>query len=213
MSEARCDYACATCTTVASFRGDRSRMPEACPTLTQSEIAADISGYLEDENQDIMQIADRTPFDAEGQKRNRVDELIMYAQELGYKRIGIAFCVSMIKEAQELVRRLEAAELEARAVCCRVGAVDYEEIHLTKAHPERFAAICNPIAQGKLLNEAEVDLTVQMGLCIGHDILLQQNSKAPVTTLVVKDRALDHKPILALRPGAKEPAAHSPSKS
>lgn len=194
-------YACSTCQTVASFRGDCTRMPEGCPTLTHPEITKDVSGYLEEAPQAIMQTADKAPFDEQKRKRNRVEELIYYAQELGYKRVGIAYCVSMIKEAQELVRRLEEAGLEGVSSCCRTGSVDYGEIGLTKAHPERFAAICNPIAQGKLLAEAEVDLVVQMGLCIGHDILLQQHSKAPVTTLVVKDRALDHHPIAALREG------------
>ena len=85
-------------------------------------------------------------------------------------------------------------------MCCRVGAVDYGAIGLPKAHPDRFAAICNPVAQARLLNLAKVDLVAQMGLCIGHDLVLQEESDAPVTTVVVKDRALDHNPMRALRP-------------
>jgi uncharacterized metal-binding protein len=42
-------------------------------------------------------------------------------------------------------------------------------------------------------------LVAQVGLCIGHDLILQEECQAPVTTLVVKDRALDHSPVLALR--------------
>ena len=36
--------------------------------------------------------------------------------------------------------------------------------------------------------------------CLGHDLVLQQECHAPVTTLVVKDRALDHHTVAALRP-------------
>jgi len=107
--------------------------------------------------------------------------------------------VSLIKESQVLARQLRAEGLETELVCCRVGAIDYDQIGLHKAHPERFAAICNPVAQAKLLNESKVDLVAQVGLCIGHDLILQQECQAPVTTLVVKDRALDHNPVIALR--------------
>jgi uncharacterized metal-binding protein len=44
-----------------------------------------------------------------------------------------------------------------------------------------------------------VDLVAQVGLCIEHDLLLQQECEAPVTTLVVKDRSLDHHSVVALR--------------
>lgn len=192
--------ACATCTTAASFRGDCTRMPEGCPSLTRPELTKDVSPYLEPDTAHLMRVADAAPFTPERQKRNRVEELIFFAQERGLTRLGVAYCVSMTKEAQALARRLEAEGLHAELACCRVGAVDYDEIALPKAHPERFASICNPVAQAKLLDEANVELIVQMGLCLGHDLLLQQTAKAPVTTLVVKDRALDHHPIAALRP-------------
>lgn len=196
-------YGCATCHTAAAFRGDCSRMPADCPTLTRPDLTKDVSSYLEPERAEVMRVADASPFTPEHQKRNRVEELIFYAQQRKLERLGVAFCVSMTKEAQALAERLEDAGLHAELACCRAGAIDYEEIALPKAHPERFASICNPAAQAKLLNEAGVQLIVQMGLCLGHDLILQEEAKVPVTTLVVKDRALDHHPITALRPGAK----------
>ena len=58
----------------------------------------------------------------------------------------------------------------------------------------------NPVAQALLLNEAGTDLYLIVGLCVcvGHDIIFTQNTKAPVTTLIVKDRVLAHKPVGAL---------------
>ena len=55
------------------------------------------------------------------------------------------------------------------------------------------------MAQARLFNQRSVDLVVQLGLCLGHDLMLQRESRAPVTTLVVKDRALDHHSVMALR--------------
>ena len=193
-------YGCQFCATKASFTGDGGRMPKTCPTRTHAELAADVSSYLEPERAELMRVADATPFTEDRRLRSRVEELVAFAKGRGYRSLGVAFCVSMLKEAQVLGRLLEAEGLAAHLVCCRVGAVDYGAIGLPKAHPDRFAAICNPVAQARLLNLAKVDLVAQMGLCIGHDLVLQEESDAPVTTVVVKDRALDHNPMRALRP-------------
>ena len=158
-----------------------------------------MSGYLGEERQALMQAADSTPFKPDGTLRNRVEELAHYAHRRGMKRVGVAFCVSLLKESQRLASLLQDEGLETELICCRVGAVDYDEIGLQKAHPERFAAICNPVAQAKLLNDRKVDLVAQVGLCVGHDLVLQEECEAPVTTLIVKDRALDHHTVNALR--------------
>ncbi len=192
-------YACATCTKTSCFRGDLDSMPKTCPTRTDADIAKDAKPYLDDERTALMRAADSTPFSEDGSKRNRAQELANFANARGMHRIGIAFCVTLIKEAQELARQLREAGLEPELVCCRVGAIDYEEIGLTKAHPDKFAAICNPVAQARLLNQRQVDLVAQVGLCIGHDLILQEECAAPVTTLVVKDRVFDHHSVLALR--------------
>jgi len=175
-------------------------MPKTCPTRTHAELTGDVSGYLDPDRQELMRVADGTPFTADRTLRNRVEEVVEYARGRGYQSLGIAFCVSLLKEAQQLGKLVEAQGLTAHLVCCRVGAVDYDRIGLPKAHPDRFAAICNPVAQARLLNLARVDLVAQLGLCIGHDLVLQEECEAPVTTLVVKDRALDHNPLRALRP-------------
>ncbi|HUX41668.1 MAG TPA: DUF1847 domain-containing protein [Rectinemataceae bacterium] len=192
-------YGCAICATQACLRGEIGRMPTTCPTRTLPELSRDAEPYLEEALHAEMLVADAAPFTGEGRLRNRVEELVFYAKESGLRRIGVAFCVSMTKEAQRLGRILREEGLEAELVCCRVGAIDYEEVGLVKAHPERFAASCNPVAQAKLLNERKVDLITMMGLCIGHDLIFQRECEAPVTTLVVKDRALDHHTIAALR--------------
>ena len=143
--------------------------------------------------------ADETPFAEDGRLRSRVEELAHFARRRGMRKVGVAFCVSMRAEAQRLADKLEAEGLDTALVCCRVGAVDAAEVGLPKTDPDRFTATCNPVAQARLLDEAQVELVAAVGLCLGHDLVLQEESVAPVTTLVVKDRVHDHHPIAALR--------------
>ena len=60
------------------------------------------------------------------------------------------------------------------------------------------AAMCNPILQARLLNEARTDLNVVIGLCVGHDSLFYKYSEAYATTLVTKDRVTGNNPAAAL---------------
>ena len=46
----------------------------------------------------------------------------------------------------------------------------------------------NPIYQAEKLNEHDTDFNVVIGLCVGHDSLFINHSKAPCTVLSVKDR-------------------------
>jgi uncharacterized metal-binding protein len=78
-------------------------MPTTCPTLTHPEVAWDAAPYKEPSTHTEMESADGTPFATDGQKRNRIEELAEYAKSQGIERIGIAFCVSLTKEAQKLV--------------------------------------------------------------------------------------------------------------
>ena len=192
-------HGCSTCVRTSCLLGKIDRMPTTCPTLTHANLTRDARPYLEPATHDEMVSADATPTTEDGRLRNRVEELVTYARAQRLRRIGIAFCVTLLREAQRLGRILRQEGFSTELVCCRVGAIDYDEIGLPKAHPERFAAICNPVAQARLFNQRSVDLVVQLGLCLGHDLMLQRESRAPVTTLVVKDRALDHHSVMALR--------------
>ena len=87
------------------------------------------------------------------------------------------------------------------SVCCKAGSIDKLELGLTEANkvrPDTFEPACNPVAQAKLLNRAQTDMNVIVGLCVGHDMLFNKHSEAPVTTMVVKDRVAGHNPVSVL---------------
>jgi uncharacterized metal-binding protein len=119
---------------------------------------------------------------------------------MGFRKIGIASCLALMNESTILAECLRSADLEPRAVICKIGSIDKGELGVPdemKLLPGHKEASCNPVLQARALNDWGSDLNVVMGLCVGHDCLFSQNSQAPVTTLVVKDRVLGHNPAAA----------------
>ena len=58
--------------------------------------------------------------------------------------------------------------------------------------PDYKGVSCNPAGQAKYLEDKGTELNIMMGLCLGHDMIFNARSKAPVTPLLVKDRKLNH---------------------
>jgi uncharacterized metal-binding protein len=120
---------------------------------------------------------------------------------MGYKKIGMATCIGLLDEAQRLSAILKAQGFEPLSVCCKVGSIDKLELGLAesdKVRPGTFEPACNPIAQAEICNRLETNMNIIVGLCVGHDMLFSKHSKAPVTTLIVKDRVTGHNPIAVL---------------
>jgi len=132
-------------------------------------------------------------------KLTRLEELIIYVKELGWKRVGIAFCIGLMDEARTLDLILSHEGFEVFSVCCKACGIDKKKLRLKKLHPEmEHEATCNPIGQAKILNRQNTELNIVIGLCMGHDILFTKYSEAPVSTFIVKDRVLSHNPAGAL---------------
>jgi len=120
---------------------------------------------------------------------------------MGFKKIGIASCISFLDVAHILSGILESHGFEVASVCCKNGGIPKEKLGIAeeqKIRPGTFEPMCNPIAQAEILNHAETEFNVVLGLCVGHDSLFFRHSDALATTLVAKDRVLAHNPIGAL---------------
>lgn len=135
----------------------------------------------------------------------RLKDTIEFAKRMSFKKIGLAFCVGLRREAKRTAEILDNYGFEVCSVCCKTGAIkktdvdvpeDYTTISKT-GHPLGFVS-CNPVAQALLLNKAKTDLNMIIGLCVGHDITFTQLSEAPVTTLIAKDRSNPHSPAAVL---------------
>ncbi len=122
--------------------------------------------------------------------KNRVEEIRNYAKLAGLKRIGIANCVTIQKEANMLKETL-GSEFEVYAINCKCGKVPASEFLGADAK----GISCNPAGQADFLAERNTELNVVMGLCVGHDLVFSTKSQAPITTLIVKDREHKHNPM------------------
>jgi rhodanese-related sulfurtransferase len=107
----------------------------------------------------------------------------------------VAYCYGLEKEAVLLRKYLEQRGFKPVMVSCTVDGLKESQINPSKSND---TVSCNPIGQANLLNSAGVDFTILMGLCLGHDMLLQKNLQMDFTTFIVKDRVFDHNPLLAL---------------
>lgn len=120
-------------------------------------------------------------------KIDRVQEIIAYAKHAGLVKIGIANCTTFSKEADKLELILQNEGFEVSKVNCKYGRVPFNDLV-----PGYKGVSCNPAGQAQYLEEKGTELNIMMGLCLGHDIIFNAKSKAPVTPLIVKDRKLKH---------------------
>lgn len=142
-----------------------------------------LSALYNDKDIQILKQAE----DSLNPKIDRVDEIIAYAKESKISKIGIANCTTFIKEANQLELTLTNAGFNVEKVHCKLGKVPFNELV-----PGYKGISCNPAGQAKYLEEKGTELNIMMGLCLGHDMIFNAKSKAPVTPLLVKDRKLKH---------------------
>ena len=191
-------HSCVDCGTQNCKFKDRT-YPEFCPTsnLDEADLQWALERYDEGRNHDIMVASAEVEFEGYCQW-TRVQEIMEFARKIGAKKIGIANCIGLINEARTFARILRANGFEPYAIICKVAGKAKSSIGIPKQCEEIGAAMCNPILQARLLNEAKTDLNVVIGLCVGHDSLFYKYSDAYVTTLVIKDRVTGNNPVAAL---------------
>jgi len=193
---------CSDCGVLNCYRRDKS-FPEFCLTtgISDEEIEKVNELYRKDSLISKLSFAAAEVEGIYYGKLSRVEEIIVFAKRIGARKIGIATCIGLMNEAKTFVKILKAKGLESYSVICKVGSIDKTEIGIPeelKIQKGCHEALCNPVLQAKLLNKKKTDLNVIVGLCVGHDSLFIKYSKAPVTTLITKDRVLGHNPAAAL---------------
>jgi uncharacterized metal-binding protein len=131
----------------------------------------------------------------------RVQEICEFADKMGYKKLGIAFCAGLYREARALTNILKAQGFEVVSVVCKAGCTPKEAIGLKDSEKIRigeFEPMCSPIVQATILNGEKTDFNIMVGLCVGHDSLFFKYTDALATVLISKDRVLGHNPAAAL---------------
>lgn len=213
--KAESKIACASCGVAAVERiclVKGGKAAKGCPTVTKKQVLD--AANREYENDPVREFArnasiqeaecyanrDQKPYIMQPTK-TRIVEICEFARKMGYKKIGLAFCTGLMKEAVIVEEIIAGYGFEVSSVSCKAGQTPKETIGLSDEEKVRKGtdeSMCNPIFQAKVLNNENVDFNVLLGLCVGHDTLFLQYSNIPVTVLAVKDRVTGHNPLAAI---------------
>ena len=131
----------------------------------------------------------------------RIVEIGEFARKMGYRRLGLAFCIGLAKEAAVVDQIFQAQGFEMVSAACKAGRTPKESIGITDAEKifqGRDEAMCNPIFQAMLLNEDEDRFQHPARPVRGPRFALLQIRQAPTTVLAVKDRVTGHNPLAAV---------------
>jgi uncharacterized metal-binding protein len=207
--------ACAACDLPNSDRAcvaETGKSSKGCPTFSRKKV-------LEDSNKEYEASAVRSfarqasiqeaecyanrhqrPYVMQPTK-TRIVEICEFAEKMGYRRLGLAFCLGLAKEAAVVEEILKKNGFEVISVLCKAGRTPKEALGLKEEHKifqGKLESMCNPIYQAKLLNHEKTDFNILLGLCVGHDSLFFKFAEAPTTVLAVKDRVTGHNPLAAI---------------
>jgi uncharacterized metal-binding protein len=109
---------------------------------------------------------------------NRLREIAEFAERMDLRRIGIAYCPDMVREAV-----LAATYLRSHLLDVRLPPEEYD---------------CDPVGQAMLFGRKRTQLNVVAGMCVGHEAVFTRASRAPITALVARDERFRHNPAAAL---------------
>jgi uncharacterized metal-binding protein len=204
---------CAHCTIKSQIcRQPEGTAPEGCPTETCADSLEDVLGqYDAPETHEFALQASRQegegysgrgrqPFVLEPCKC-RLEETVDFCRRMGFQRLGLAFCAGLSHEARKLCRILERHGFTVVGVSCKVGGVPKERLGLRddeKIRAGQHETMCNPILQATVLNRADTEFNLMVGLCVGHDALFLKHVDSPTSVFAVKDRVTGHNPLAAL---------------
>ncbi len=202
---------CARCTQRVCPGAKYADGPANCPTSTQENVIKQAwAAYGSPETAEFARIASvvegkaytRVPWSqSPSPLTTRLEEIISLSKRMGYRKLGLAFCIGLASEAEILTGLLTDVGFEVVSVCCKAGGIAKEQIGVKdseKISPGHYESMCNPIAQAEILNREVCEFNIMIGLCVGHDALFLKHARALTTVFAVKDRVLGHNPMAAL---------------
>ncbi len=206
-------FSCTKCKVVRKIcRSPEGKGPLNCPTVNEQAIIEQaMNEYGKPEIQKFARMAsvqegecyanrDKKPYILHPVKP-RILEICEFAQKMNFKKLGLAFCGGLTHEAGIVVDIFEKYDFQVTNVSCKIGGIAKEKIGVKdkeKINIGSHESMCNPVGQAMVLNRAETEFNVLLGLCVGHDSLFLKYAQAPSTILAVKDRVTGHNPLAAV---------------
>ena len=193
-------------------RHEDGKAPKSCPTVHKTNlIKSTIEEYEKPDLKEFARLASIQEGEGYADRelgyacvrpiKPRIVEIIEFAHKMNYKRLGLAFCAGLVREAKVVGKILSSKSFEIVSAICKVGRIPKEKIGVLdheKIAIGKFEPMCNPILQALVLNDEKTEFNIMLGLCVGHDSLFFKYSEAPCTVLAAKDRVLGHNPLAAI---------------
>jgi uncharacterized metal-binding protein len=185
---------------------------KGCPTVVHQEVFAEADKeYDRPEIREFARQASRQEADGYANRhqrpyviqptKTRIVEICEFAEKMNYRRLGLAFCIGLSREAVIVEGILKNRGFNVVSVMCKAGRTLKDRIGIKDEEKVRQGTdetMCNPVFQAKLLNHAQTDFNILLGLCVGHDSIFFKYAEAPTTVLAVKDRVTGHNPMAAI---------------
>jgi len=162
-------------------------------SFNKSEV---IDRYQDLTNSEIVKAAAELVDSGRAGTLSRLEEIIEFAKLMNYQKLGVAYCYGMEQQAKAIETLLTDEWFDVSAVSCSVGGLKQSEVNASSCIHK---VSCNPLGQAEQLNAEKVDLTLVVGICMGHDIILNRTLSMDFTTLVVKDRKFNHAPLMGIK--------------
>jgi len=194
-------------------RTGKGKAPADCPSLRLRALTGQArEATLAPDNQEFARQASLQEAACYGGRQSgygavyplkpRIVEIVEFARRMGYRRLGLVFCIGLRHEAAVVHEILATNGFDVASVSCKVGGqpksllgiAPQDQVDPGAAHE----TMCNPVLQAMVVNEAGTQFNVLLGLCVGHDSLFFKHAAAMGTVLAVKDRLLGHNPLAAI---------------
>jgi uncharacterized metal-binding protein len=193
-------------------RNENGKSPDFCPTKNKPELTETAKQEYADPEignfayQASVQEAEgyankEKGYDSVVPCKPRLLEIIEFSHKMNFKRLGLAFCAGLAKEAKIVEKLLRDQGFEVVSAICKTGRTPKELIGISddqKIAPGTAESMCNPILQAMLMNDGDTEFNILLGLCVGHDSLFFKYAESPCTVLAAKDRVLGHNPLAAV---------------
>lgn len=197
------------CSVDSSGRLNPGEPPSWCPMKTKADVIKRAMEKFTEEDRKIAHSAAVVEADAYVREpwglkpyATRVLEIINFAKQMGYNKIGIACCFASAWDGGVLSNILINRGFEVVARFCKVDQVQNTTFLGLKEEetlvPGGYQSMCNPICQVDTLADSGCEMIITHGMCTGHDALGGKFSQVPFIALGVKDRVLAHNPVVAL---------------
>jgi len=131
---------CAKCAMVVCQSQHSDKGPANCPTKIEASTIQEAQNEYQIPEINVFALnASIQEFECimnlpEGRttRNPRVEEIIQFANKMGYKKLGVAFCGGLRNEARILNQILENRGFDVVSVCCKTGGIPKETIGITE---------------------------------------------------------------------------------